>query len=233
MDEILGLLDTIEAKFQELENAVNNVLGMIPGWASWVADRLRDAWNYLCEQATKFWNWLSGILGNMGDPSALTSTASSWSTAVGGTVSGQVQVAEAGNLEVDDTWVGDAADRYRQRISLHKAALDGIKKSMTDGLSSALDTVKSGIFVFWGAVAIALTALVVGLITAIASTATVFGAPAGPFIAAAAILVCLTAMTVGGVKLKSDCQSARTDLDKRISDNSAYLDGHWPKGAVS
>lgn len=234
MDEILDLLDTIEAKFTDLQNAVNDVLGRIPGWASWVADRIHEAWDYMCGKAQEFWNWLSNILSNMGDPGRLSSTASTWNSSVGGPVSAEVQVAEAGNLAVDDAWSGTAADSYRQRISLHKTALDKIKTSMTDGISSALDTVKTAIYIFWGAIAVALAALIAGLITAIASTATVFGAPAGPFIAAGAIVVCLTALTVGGFKLKSDCRSARNTLEQKvINESGGFLDGHWPAGALA
>jgi hypothetical protein len=234
MDEILGLLDQIEARFGELRSAVNDVLSRVPGWASWIGDRIHEAWDYMCKQATKFWNWLSNILNNMGDPGNLSSTGSSWNRSVGGPVSAKVQVAEAGSLEADDTWSGTAAENYRQRIGLHKTALDKIKFRMTDGLSSALDTVKTAIYIFWGAVAVALTILVGGLITAIASEASVFGAPAGPFIAAAAILACLTSMTVGGYKLKSDCRSARDLLERQvINESSGYFGGHWPAGATS
>jgi len=232
MDEILDLLDQIEAKFAELQNAVNTVLGKVPGWAAWIGDRIRDAWDYMCEQAQKFWRWLSGIVTNRGDPGQLTATGSTWNSAVGGPVSAQVQVAEAGNLEVDDTWSGTAADRYRERISLHKTALDKIKSSMTDGLSSALDTVRVGIIIFWIALGAALAVLVGGILGAILTTATVFGAPAAPFIAGAAILVCLTSMTAGGFKLKSDCRSARNTLEQKvINESSGFLDGHWPAGA--
>jgi hypothetical protein len=234
MDEIRDLLDQIEARFAELRNAVNDVLNRVPGWAAWIGDRIREGWDYMCVQAEKFWNWLSGILSNMGDPGKLSSTASSWNSSVGGPVSAQVQVAEAGNLEADDNWSGTASDRYRARISLHKTALDKVKSSMTDGLSSALDTVKTAILFFWGALAIALAVLVGGLITAIASEASVFCAPAGPFIAAAAILGCLTSMTAGGYKLKSDCRTARNTLEQKVIDeSSAFLGGHWPAGAAS
>lgn len=234
MDEIQGLLDEIEARFEELRNAVNDVLRRVPGWAAWIGDRIHEAWDYMCEQAQRFWNWLSGILGNMGDPGKLSSTGSAWNNSVGGPVSAKVQVAEAGNLEVDDTWEGKAADRYRARISLHKTALDKVKSSMTDGLSSALDTVKTAIYIFWGALAAALAILVGGLITAIGSTSTVFAAPAGPFIAAAAILGCLTSMTIGGYKLRSDCRTARNTLEQKvINESTGFLGGHWPAGAAS
>lgn len=234
MDEILDLLDEIEARFSELQDAVNDVLGRVPGWASWVIDRIHEAWDYMCGKAQEFWAWISNIVLNMGDPGNLSRTGSAWNTSVGGPVSAQVQVADAGNLAVDDTWSGSAADSYRQRLGLHKTALDKIKSSMTDGLSSALDAVKTAVYVFWGAVAAALATLIAGIITAIGSTATVFGAPAGPFIAAGAIVICLTSLTVGGTILKSTCTSARNTLEQKVvNESTGFMGGHWPAGALS
>jgi len=234
MEEIWDLIDEIQAKTTDLQNTVNGWLDKVPGWASWVGDRIRDAWNWLLKQATNFWDGLTLILGNLGDPGKLSSTGSSWNDSVGGPVSEQVQVAELGNLEVDDTWSGTAADNYRQRISLHKTALDKIKASMTDGLSTALDAVKSGIIIFWVACVSALAVLVAGIVGALATSATIFLIPAGIFIAAAAYGVALAAIWGGGTKLKSDCQSARNTLETKVINESAgFLDGHWPAGAVS
>lgn len=234
MDEIFDLLDEIQAKTESLRNTVNDWLGRVPGWASWVGDRIRDAWDWLVARANEFWDGLTLIVGNLGDPGKLSATGSSWNNSVGGPVSSQVQVAEVGNLDVDDRWSGTAADAYRQRISLHKTALDKIKASMTDGLSSALDQVKTGIIIFWAAMVAALATLVSGIIGALASTATVFGIPAGILIAAGAFAIALAAIWGGGTKLKSDCMTARNTLEQKvINENTGFLDGHWPAGALS
>lgn len=234
MDEIFDLLDEIQLETENLRNTVNGWLGRVPGWASWVGDRIREAWDWLVARAQEFWDGLTLIVGNLGDPWKLSETGSSWNNSVGGPVSSQVQVAEAGNLNVDDTWSGEAAGAYQQRISLHKTALDKVKASLTDGLSSALDQVKTGIIIFWAAMAAALAALVAGIVTALASSATVFGIPAGILIAAGAFAVALAAIWGGGTKLKSDCMTARNTLEQKVINESAgYLDGHWPAGAMS
>ena len=234
MDEIFDLLDEIKAKTDSLASTVNDWLGKIPGWASWVGDKIHDAWNWLVEKANEFWEGLTLIVGNLGDPGMLSSTASAWNTSVGGPVSAQVQVAELGNLDVDNAWTGTAADAYRERISLHKTALDKIKASMTDGLSSALDAVKTGIVIFWAAMVAALLTLIAGILGAVLSSATLFGIPAGIFIAAGAFAIALGAIWGGGTKLKSDCSTARNTLEQKvINENTGFLGGHWPAGAVS
>ncbi|SDB83494.1 hypothetical protein SAMN05216410_0317 [Sanguibacter gelidistatuariae] len=233
VEQIRELIVKVENKIKELQNAVNSVLGRIPGWASWVADKIHSAWDTMCAQVDKFWATVTSFSLNMGEPWTLSSTASSWSDNVGGPVSAEVQVAEAGNLATDDAWSGTAADQYRQRISLHKSALDKIKSTLTDGISGVLDTIQKGIWTFWGSLVVALAALVTGIIGAIASTATIFGAPAGPFIAGGAVLVCAAAITGGTLILKSSCQSAKTTLEQKVNDNAAFLDGHWPAGALT
>lgn len=234
MQQILDLLDEINEKVTALQDTVNHWLGKVPGWASWVVDKIMDAWNWLVEKAQEFWDGVSLIAGNLGEPGTLSSTGSSWNNSVGGTVSAQVQVAEAGNLEVDTTWSGTAAESYTQRISLHKTALDKIKSSMTDGLSTALDAVKTGIYVFWAAMVGALLTLVAGIVGALASSATIFGIPAGILIAAGAFAIALGAIWGGGTKLKSDCTSAKNTLEQKvINENTGFLNGHWPAGAVS
>ncbi|WP_182112486.1 MULTISPECIES: hypothetical protein [unclassified Actinotalea] len=234
MQQILDLLDEVDQAVHDLADNVNHWLGKIPSWASWVGDKIMDAWNWLMEKAQEFWDNVSFIAQNLGEPGLISSTASSWNTSVGGTVSAQVQVAEAGNLEVDDTWTGSAAQTYAQRISLHKTALDKIKSSMTDGITTALDAVKTGIYVFWAAMVGALLALIAGIVGALASSATIFGIPAGIFIAAGAYGIALGAIWGGGTKLKSDCTSARNTLEQKvINENTGFLNGHWPAGAVS
>ncbi|HEY8721634.1 hypothetical protein [Pengzhenrongella sp.] len=232
-DEIRDLLKTIETKFGELQRAVSGALSAVGSWAAVVADQIQDAWTKICTEAEKFWNAIGEILGNMGDPGALSDMSTRWNADVGAPVSAKVQVADAGNLEVDETWSGKAADNYRQRISLHKTALDKVQSTIAVGMSSALDTVKTGIWTFFGCLLGALASLVVGILGALASTATILGIPAGILIGAGAFLVAAAAVFTGGILLKSSCQSALNALQQKVGDNSGFLDGRWPKGALA
>ncbi|WP_250002109.1 hypothetical protein [Actinoplanes sp. M2I2] len=110
-------------------------------------------------------------------------------------------------------------------------ALDNVKATLTDGVSSALSDVAEGIIVFWTGLIIALVALVGGIIGALAS-ATVVGLPAGPFIAAGAALTASAAMIAGGETLKSVCAAANSTLRQKIADNSGFHQGHWPPAAT-
>ena len=106
-----------------------------------------------------------------------------------------------------------------------------MKSALTDGIATALDSVARGILAFWGGLITALAALVVGIIGALASTATIVGLPAGPFIAAGAALVACGAIIVGAETLKATASSANTMLRQKLADNSGFHDGHWPPAA--
>lgn len=230
--EINRTLDKIQAKTTELQDSINAGLAKLPGWASWVGDRVQEGWRWFCEQAERFWSWITHITSNMGSPSAVSGAADTWTSTVGGPVSGQVQAADAGSLLVDDTWTGDAATQYKQVLPQQKEALRAVKTTFTDGIAASLDLLQKGIYAFWGGLAAALAALVGGIIGAIASSATVFGLPAAPFIAAAAVGVAGAACWGGGEILKSVAASANTTLQTKLADDSAYLGGSWPVGTT-
>ena len=228
LDQISSVVDRIETKTIELQDSINDKLHWLPGP---LQDKVVSGWNSFCSFMQRVWDNLNEIISNMGSLSALWSAADAWSDGVGAPVSSQVQSAEAGLLSVDDKWDGDAADAYRQTLPLQKTALEKVKSALTDGIATALDSVARGILAFWGGLITALAALVVGIIGALASTATIVGLPAGPFIAAGAALVACGAIIVGAETLKATASSANTMLRQKLADNSGFHDGHWPPAA--
>lgn len=228
LEQINSVVARIEGKTTELRNSVD---GKLPWLPTGLRDRVVSGWNSFCGFLNRIWESLSEILSNMGSPSALGATADAWSDWVGGPVSAQVQSAEAGLLDVDNNWDGRAAEAYRQTLPLQKAALDKIRATLTDGISTALNEVAKGILKFWCGLIIALGALVVGIFSALASSATIFGLPAAPFIAAGAGVVASGAIITGAELLKGDCASANTILRQKLNDNSGFHRGHWPPAA--
>ncbi|MBL7258751.1 WXG100 family type VII secretion target [Paractinoplanes lichenicola] len=225
LDKIMSLLDKIEQKTNDLQHAINSKLKYLPGF---LQDKVVSGWNKFCDFMKQAWDGLREIIANMGSPSALATTANAWSNEVGGPVSGRVQYAEAGLLEVDTNWDGDAAEAYRQTLPLQKAALEKMKTALTDGIATALGDMVKGIYVFWGALVVALAALVAGIISAISSSATIVGLPAAPFIAGGAAAVAVAAFAAGGINLKSTAAAANSTLRQKLNDNSGYHDGAWP-----
>jgi hypothetical protein len=228
LEQINAVIGRIEGKTTELQNSINGKLHWLPAG---LQDKVVAGWNSFCGFMTRIWDNLNEVLSNMGSPSALGDAADAWSDWVGGPVSARVQSAEAGLLDVDNNWDGDAAEAYRQTLPMQKAALDKVRATLTDGISSALNEVAKGILKFWAGLITALVALAVGIAGALASSATIFGLPAAPVIAAGAGLVASAAIITGAELLKGDCASANTVLRQKLNDNSGFHRGHWPPAA--
>jgi len=233
LSKIDGMVSRINLKTSQLQNSINHTLGSasvpIP---QWIKDKVSEGWNKFTTLLKQLWNELAWILDNMGSPSMLFSTADGWSNRIGGPVSGLVQKAEAGSLTVDDNFDGSAAIAYKQALPLQKTALEKIKATYTDGISTALSDMAKAIYVFWGALIVAFGALIAGIIAASGATGTIVGLPAGLVIAAGAVLVASGAVTAGSLNLKSAASGANSGLRQKINDNAGYRDGHWPKATT-
>ncbi|MBG0560772.1 hypothetical protein [Actinoplanes aureus] len=229
LERIHSTISRIDTKTVELQNSINGKMGFIPPP---LQATIREGWDDFCAHMRRIWDNLTTILSNMGSLSALSETAAAWSDRVGVPVSGQVQAADAGLLTVDDNWDGDAADAYRQMLPAHKAALEKVKATLTDGLAAALGQLQGGVFAFWSAVAGALLALAIGIAGALGSSATILGMPAAPIIAGGAALTASLALIVGCETLKSACTSANTTLRQKF-DDTAFFRGHWPPAGTA
>lgn len=227
--QLSSLVNKLDGKTIEMQNTVNDTLSdiswLIPdSWIKWIKDR----WNDFCDLMAKVWKQLTEIVENMGAPWDLSSTANAWSDKIGSPVSGKAQVATAGELSVDDNWDGDAANQYKQKIPLQATALDKVRSTLSEGVNNALSTAQLGIWVFWGALVVALTTLIAGIIASIASDATIIGLPPGVAIAIGAVIAFLAAIGIGIVTLRATLSNANSTIRRALSDNSGFENGHWP-----
>ncbi len=229
--EIHRTIEKIQSKTQQLQDSINAGLRSLPSFMGWIADKILEGWNWFVGKLDELWRWVGGVIDELGSPTSLSATADSWSDHVGGPVSAEVQSADAGALLADDAWIGVGADQYKQMLPMQKAALQDIKSTFTDGISTALGQVRTALYVFYAALAVALAALVAGIIGALASSATVVGLPAAPFIAGAAAAAAAAACWGGSENLLSAAASANTLLRQKLNDNTGYRDGHWPSAA--
>lgn len=229
IDEVTRLLEQVRDKVDELTRKVNETLAKVPGWASWVVDRVQDAWAVLCEKLSQFWDWFTDKLAYAGDPGGLSDMASRWADDVATPVSAQTHEIEAGDLLVDDRWQGDAADQYRQKVPDQKLTLKAVRSEYVTALTSALNSMSSGITVFWWGVAAAIVSLAAGIAGAITATGTIIGLPAAPVLAGLGVAGALVALGTTWNTLNNEATSASLALDTAKS----YGLTSWPSFAVS
>jgi hypothetical protein len=229
IDEVTRLLQEIRDKVDELTRKVNETLAKVPGWAGWVVDRVLDAWDAFCEKLGQFWDWFTDKLAYAGDPGGLSDMARRWTDDVAAPVSAQTHEIDDGDLLVDDRWKGDAADQYRQRVPEQKESLEAVRSEYVTALTSALNSMSSGITVFWWGVAAAIVSLAAGIAGALTATGTIIGLPAAPVLAAAGVVVALVALGTTWSVLNNEATSAALALDTAKS----YGLTSWPSFAVS
>lgn len=227
--QIADLLDKVQHKTAELVDTVDRTVSALPAA---VAAPVLAGMKRLLDLVRQAYDALAEILGNLGSPSTLWSHAAAWSDGVGGPVSGLALDADPDRVEADDSWTGAAADAYRNALGPQKSALTAVKNTLTDGIAAALSELAKAIVVFWGVLVAGLAALVAGLIGAIASSATIVGLPAGPFIAAGAVATFLACFLAGGLTLRSAAADQNIRLRQRLDDDTSFREGHWPHPAA-
>lgn len=226
--EVLTLLDRVRQKADELGDALNAVLRRVPDLLSWIADRIHEGWDEFVGKLKEFFSWCADKLAYAGDPGALEQVRDRWHEVAASTAALGQRVS-AGELATDDSWQGDAADQYRQKIPDQKAAITAFRADFASGITSGVDALRGGIITFWIGVVVAVVALISGIIGALTSTATLFGAPAAPFIAAAAVLAALAAVGGGLLVLNSQASSAAGTIRGAASSGLQS----WPSFALS
>ncbi|NJC68557.1 hypothetical protein HC031_02285 [Planosporangium thailandense] len=229
LQRLTDLLDTVRRKTTELVDTVDRTLRALPAA---VAAPILAATRRLVDLVRQAYDALTEILGSMGSPSTLWRHAAAWSDNVGGPVSGLASDADLDRVQADDSWTGEAADAYRNALGPQKAALAAVKATLADGIATALSETAKAIVVFWGLLVAGLAALVTGIIGAIASSATIVGLPAGPFVAAGAAAAFLACFFAGGMNLRSAAADQNVRLRQRLDDDTSFRDGHWPRPAA-
>lgn len=231
MDDVIAkvqqLLQKVESKFEELRNKVNSVLSHVPFFLKWVISKVEDLWNKLLDKISEFWDWFTDKLAYAGDPFLLHDTGQRWNTELGMPTDRRASQVDSDALLVDDTWTGSAAAAYKSRIGEQKSALEAVGSSLATTVSSALNSMKTGIIAFWTGVAVGLVALIGGIIGAVTASGTIIGIPVGVAVAIAAVLAFLAAAGGGVLVLKSSCDDAADSMNT----TRGYADP-WPSFAL-
>lgn len=218
-------LRKIEAKTNEIVTNVNRVLSQVPGF---IGNGIRRGTEEFLALIGKLYAELDKYVLKPGWPPTLLSTGSAWADDVGSRVSALAGAADADSSAILDEWKGPAADSYKRILGPQHKAITAIKKDFTDAIHGALTATAAGIVVWWGSIVVAVAALVGGLIGAAASTATVFGAPAGPFIAVGACLACIAALAAGTGALIGVTGVQNGILQDKVADWLAFGGMQWP-----
>ncbi|NTW39457.1 MAG: hypothetical protein HGA44_06140 [Cellulomonadaceae bacterium] len=220
MDELIekarDLVRQVEEKVEGIRRRLNDTIAKIPSWLSWVGDRVRDGWDYLTGKLSELWTWIGDTLAYAGSPWTLSQAAVDWQRSVANPMSRALDGTTLGTLATDDLWQGAAAAQYKQKIPGQREAMTAVQ-TRAGQIGGALDSMHLAIFVFWGAVAVALVALIAALVTAFIAAASVVGAPAVPPAVYVGAATFLAAAGVGTLNLFAQADSAALKLQTAVS----------------
>lgn len=198
-EEVIEVLEKIEAAVEELQRVINSTLALVPDVMGWIVDRVKEGWDALMAKLAEFWAWFVDKLSYVGDPLALKAASSSWKTDIAGTTGNLARDIDDSDILVDDNWKGRAAEQYRQSIPPQREALDSIKADFAMKISDALGNLHAAILGFWVATVTAIFVIIGGFITATGAAVTVFGLPLAP--PAALVGLGIGLATIGGAVL--------------------------------
>ena len=229
IDKLRQKWDDLMAKAQRLLEVFNSTLDKIARFAGWVAEKAVNFWN---DQVVPKWqqavDWMSEHWNVFGAPWLCFGAAGDWRTLVGQPVSERAGLSTKGQLEVDTTWKGSAAQRYNDRLGQQETAIKGVSEQFAETIASALTKVGAGIIVWWLGIIAGVGVLIICLSVATGAAVSVLGLPAVP----PAVLVgwgaFISGLIVGTGTLTALCLNAKGDLEGVRSKLSGYPEGAWP-----
>jgi hypothetical protein len=225
------LLDRVGQGVDRLFDNCNRVVHLLPGF---LADRLAAALRELGGLIGRFFAEIAKIMANPGWPPGVLTTASDWTNAVGGPVSGLAGNFTLDEMGSDNKWQGPAAEAYRDVLPTQKTAVEGIKQ-LTDALDSNLTKVGWGIIALWAGLAIAIGSFVVELIAEAAAAATAVGAPpaaAAAGVSTAKVIGLVAAVVSAFLAYVGLLVDGLSTLRQKLAGHEPYPQGSWPRSTT-
>jgi membrane protein implicated in regulation of membrane protease activity len=240
----LGPLPLSQGEFDELIRTLDEGIRRVEGLANDLIDRVNEALRFLGpfgqgaldllarfrDLMMKFFSEVGKFFTRWGVPWTLYDHGQTWTREVGGPVHEQTNKVEAGQMLVDDYWVGTAATAYTGILPLQAKALAAIKAA-TDDLDDALWKIGAGIIAFWLAIAAVLIPFIIELIAEAAIALGIVTAPPAAAAAAASTakaIALVTAAVTLSIAYLTTLWTEMRDLDQRLHNSDGLPGGHWP-----
>ena len=231
VERIMDLLDEVDEKIESLTDKINSILSWVPWGLGWAVDKFRDLWNVAMDKLSDFWDKVREFVSYIGAPWDLDSAKDSW-LELGGPVAARASEADRSQSTVDTEWKGQAADRYAMSLGPQGKALAGVQGKLTSVIAPALGSVAGALYLFYGAVAVAIGAMIVGIITATGEAVSILGLPAVPPTVIAAIGVAILAIGTAVMNLRGAAAGANTEFLKVANETGDFGADNWPKAVI-
>lgn len=231
-EELLALVDDLDAALEALRQAVNKLLENLPWFVpGWVADEILEAWDNLCDDWERDLNAWRTKLESMGEAWTLRGAADQWPTDVADQVSGLGGTVSAGVLMSDDVFSGAGANAYRGVIPGQATAMNNISANYTGALSDGLNETADAINEYDTAMIVAVIALIAAVGSAAAGVATSWtgvGAVVAIVACVAALATFVGAIITAETGIDNSAESVQGKWNTALGNWSGYDGNKWP-----
>ncbi len=231
VERINQLLQEVDEKIESLRNKVNGILDWVPWGLGWVVDKFMSLWDKAMDKLGEFWDKVQEFVSNIGAPWDLDDAKESWIQA-GGPVAARATEADRSQSAVDTEWKGQAADRYALSLAGQQKALTAVQSKLTSVMGPALGKVSSALYIFYGAVIVAIVALVAGIVFATGEAVSILGLPAVPPTVITAIVVAIGAISAAILNLRGQASDANTEFLKVANETGDFGAQNWPQAVI-
>lgn len=228
------LLERVDAAVKAVDDEVNRLRSAVNSVGDLLPATVRTEW----DQACGLWEDLRQIIERVrlapGRAESLRAYATMWDRDVGGATSAIAGRADPTYTKVQDYWEGEGVQAYLAVLPAQRRALEEIKETFTDPISTTHEQMARAIDSFWTSLEVACWAVYFAL-----AGATIFAIYGGPVLVSAAVGGFLGVLywqagnvTTAYESLRSEAANQRSLLHQKLNDNGPYPDGGWPRAAV-
>jgi hypothetical protein len=232
VERIMDLLDEVDEKVQSLTDKVNDILSWVPWGLGWVVDKFRDLWDKAMDKLSEFWDKVREFLSYIGAPWDLDSAKEEW-IGLGAPVAARASEADRSQSAVDAEWKGRAADRYALSLGPQGKALSSVQSKLTSKIGPALGSVATALYVFYGAVVVAIVAMIVGIVTATGEAVSILGLPAVPPTVIVAVAAAILAIGTATMNLRGAASNANTEFLNVAAETGDFGAENWPQAVIA
>ena len=111
-------------------------------------------------------------------------------------------------------------------------ALAAVQSKLTSVIAPALGSVSGALYLFYGAVAVAVVAMIVGIVTATGEAVSILGLPAVPPTVIAAVATAILALGTAVMNLRGAAAGANTEFLKVSQETGDVGATDWPRAVT-
>ncbi|MEV4319277.1 hypothetical protein [Actinocrispum sp. NPDC049592] len=228
LTKVSELVEKLRGAWDEIVSGVNHVLGILPGF---LEGPVKSAFDKCANKVSEVFSEIQKLFTERGSASALRTAGDSWNEQIGHRASTQAGLLVKEQLETDNEWTGDAADRYGEAVTAQNKALAQIK-TITETLQTTLNEIASALKVFWVGIAIAFGTYVALMIGCIVGAATVVATVPSLLAALGFSVAFLASVATLSNNFANTLDEKKAKLDQQATMDGQFANGQWPSAVT-